>query len=69
MNFNLWIHEGDRLVARSTETHVMRYFFPQELRLLLSDCGFELVSLTAFPSLDKPVSDQIWDAVLVARAI
>ena len=69
VNFNLWVHEGDRLVARSAETHVMRYFFPQELRLLLSDSGFELVSLTAFPSLDKPVSDQIWDAVVVARAV
>jgi hypothetical protein len=46
----------------------MRYFFPQEYALLLDHAGFDLVSLTAFPSLDVPLSDSAWNAVAVAVA-
>lgn len=50
------------------ETHVMRYFFPLELRLLCELEGFELVSLTPFGTLDSEVDRDTWNATIVARA-
>ncbi len=69
VSFNLWTLEGDRVLGNTTEHHDMRYFFAQELALFLQLTGFDLVSLTAFPSLVEPVSDETWNAILVARAV
>ena len=46
----------------------MRYFFADELRRLLAAADFELVSLSAFPSLDRLLTDDDWNALAVARA-
>ena len=68
VTFDLWSHQGSQLVSRTTESHGMRYFFAQELALFLSLTGFELISLTEFPSLEKPASDKSWNVLIVARA-
>jgi SAM-dependent methyltransferase len=68
VTFKLWTLEGDRLVGETTETHRMRYFFPQEFALMLSVSGFRLRSMSAFPSLDKPLGDDSWNACIVAEA-
>lgn len=68
VSFRLWSLEGDHLVGETSETHRMRYFFPQEFSFLLEQAGFCLKSLTAFPSLDCPVSDDTWNAFCVAQA-
>jgi hypothetical protein len=47
----------------------MRYYFPQEFRALLSQAGFESLSMSEFPSLDVPLTDQSWNALSIARAI
>jgi SAM-dependent methyltransferase len=54
--------------AETREVHTMRYFFADELRSLLDAAGFELVSLRAFPSLDRPLTDDDWNAFAVGRA-
>jgi SAM-dependent methyltransferase len=69
VSFRLWSIAADRLVSETTETHRMRYFFPQEMRLFLDSAGFEVLSMTAFPSLDEPLSDQRWNSLVVARAV
>jgi SAM-dependent methyltransferase len=50
------------------EHHVMRFFFPMELELFLSETGLELVSLTRFGSLDKQPDAETWNVLAVARA-
>lgn len=50
------------------ETHVMRFFFPLELRLLCELEGLELVSITPFGTLDGAVDRDTWNATVVARA-
>lgn len=52
----------------TTETHRMRYFFPQELRFFLGMSGFDMQSITAFPSLDEACSEATWNAFVAARA-
>lgn len=67
--FRLWTMDGDRFLGETTETHRMRYFFPQEFKLLLEQAGFESLSLSGFPELDAPLSDDSWNALSIARAI
>lgn len=67
VTFKLWTVQGSKYLGYAEETHAMRYFFPQELSLLLQIAGFELVSLRSFPDCELP-SDDSWNVVCVARA-
>jgi SAM-dependent methyltransferase len=69
VTFQLWSLEGDRLTGETRETHRMRYFFPQEFALFLESAGFEMVSISAFPTLDDPLTDDTWNAFVVAKAV
>ena len=67
--FRLWSVEGSHYLGETTENHRMRFFFPQEFKLLLEMSGFSLESLTSFPSLEQKPDDTTWNACAVARAI
>lgn len=54
------------VVAR--EEHVVRYFFPHELELLLDLTGFELLRLGAFPGIDRAPDETSWNVFGAARA-
>jgi SAM-dependent methyltransferase len=58
---------GSRILSDAEETHVMRYFFAQELALFLDRSGFDLLSITAFPDLERPPTEHDWNAFVVAR--
>jgi SAM-dependent methyltransferase len=60
---------GDRVIDETLETHLVRYFFPLELELMLRISGFRLMALTGFPDIDVPASPRKWAAALVAIAI
>ncbi len=69
INFNLWKLDGGNLVGEVKESHRIRYFFPQEFALLLEMSGFELKNLSAFPSLDDPLTATTRSALVVAVAV
>jgi SAM-dependent methyltransferase len=69
VKFKLWAVEKSQLVKESCETHHLRYFFPMEFELFLSNAGFELKSLSAFPSLDEALTNDSWNALAVCSAI
>jgi SAM-dependent methyltransferase len=66
--FRLWTVREDRFLGSAEETHAMRYFFPQELDLLLTSTGFDMASLRSFPDNGR-VSDESWNAICVAKAV
>lgn len=68
VSFRLWSIENEKVVSETTELHRLRYFFPQEYALMLSQAGFEMLNISAFPSLDQPLTDKAWNAFVVARA-
>ena len=68
VSFKLWTLEHGRLVGEAIERHRLRYFFPQEFALFLSSAGFQLQSLSAFPSLDNALTSESWNALVVASA-
>jgi SAM-dependent methyltransferase len=68
VRYHLLRVEGARVTADEEEEHVMRYFFPLELELMLELAGFRLASLSAFPSLELPLGEGTWNALAVAVA-
>jgi SAM-dependent methyltransferase len=68
VTFKLWTLNGDRLTGQTTETHRLRYFFPQEFAFLLSQAGFDLKGLSRFPTLEEPLTEETWNAFVVASA-
>lgn len=69
VHYDVWRLEGERLVARTEETHQMRYFFPLELELFLQCTGFTLIRLRAFPEFDRDPDETTWNVLGVARAV
>jgi hypothetical protein len=58
----------DGTVADS-ERHDVRFFFPQEIALLLEASGFEISSISRFPTLDEPADVSSWNVFIVAKAV
>lgn len=69
VRMRVWKMENDLFLGHSDETHHMRYYFSREFEFHLQQAGFELCQLSAFPTLDQPLTDQAWSAFSVARAI
>jgi SAM-dependent methyltransferase len=61
--------KGNRAIDEAVEAHLVRYFFPLELELMLRISGFRLTALTGFPDIDTPASARNWAAAMVAIAI
>lgn len=69
VDLEVWEITADRLVNRLHEIHHMRYFFPLELELMLSQSGFRLRSLTSFPEASADITDRDWNVACVAEAL
>lgn len=62
-----WV--GDALAESDSERHVMRFFFPEELYQVASDCGFVCSAIRCLHDWRLPADDSIWTAVGVFRAV
>jgi SAM-dependent methyltransferase len=51
------------------ETHTMRFFFPQELDLVLRCHGMRLLQLASFPDGEGVPDENAWNVVGVAQAV
>ncbi len=51
------------------EHHDVRFFFPQEIALLLETTGFTRRLISRFPSLDEPADETSWNVLVVAEAV
>jgi len=70
VRYELQHHKPDRdKQVASQETHIIRFFFPDEIRTSLDTAGFTLLSLSAFPSIDQPLDNSTWSAFCVARTV
>jgi len=66
--FHMWSFSGQTTVRETEETHVMRFFFPMELRLFVEYAGFELTRLGVFPDFDQDPALDTWNILGVCRA-
>jgi SAM-dependent methyltransferase len=63
---HMWQLGGDTVVDWVEETHVIRYFLPRELRLLLGEAGFELAGYAPLAGVAN-TSSQAWLRLVWAR--
>lgn len=57
LDLRMWRLDGDRVVERADEAHVIRYFLPRELGLLASISGFELIGTAPLAGPQDPATD------------
>ena len=69
VHYRLLINEGKTLVEEITETHVIRYYFPQEITHYLKDTGFEVLKICPFPDLNGRVDENVWNIAAIVKAI
>jgi SAM-dependent methyltransferase len=69
VHIRTWQLGGSGEQAETSEVHLMRFFFPQELAYFLKTARLDLLSLTAMPELDRPAGESTWNVVAVARAV
>ncbi len=69
VDYRLLILQRNTLVDEVKETHIMRYFFPQEIVHYLEDAGFEALKICPFLGLNGKVDENVWNITAVARAV
>lgn len=68
IHYDLWAVDGSVLIDRIEEDHVMRFFFAQEIRHFMDEAGLEWLGIHPFADLDKEISENDWNGVVVGRA-
>jgi SAM-dependent methyltransferase len=69
INFTLLDFSEPGGLRKSNETHLMRYFFAQELTLICELAGLQVRALCVFPSINDEPSESTWNAAVIAEAI
>jgi 2-polyprenyl-3-methyl-5-hydroxy-6-metoxy-1,4-benzoquinol methylase len=67
--YHIVVIEGKKLVDEVTETHTVRYFFPQEIRHYLEENDFEVIEICPFLQLGGKVDETVWNMACIARAV
>jgi SAM-dependent methyltransferase len=67
VRFNLYRIRDGEPVVETGEVHRMRFFFAQELSLVLESTGFEVVRIGQFPDFERDPTETSWNIVVVAR--
>lgn len=67
VRYHLWRLSGDRVASETQETHMMRYFFPQELAFMFQQAGLELLDMRAFDDPDRKPDETTWNVMVVGN--
>jgi len=51
------------------EKHVVRFYFPQEIKYYLEDAGFDVLKICPFLDLNGGVNENVWNITVIARAV
>jgi SAM-dependent methyltransferase len=68
VRYQMWHVRTSGPMVETTESHEMRYFFPQELALFLQQARLRLVHLSDFGALDRAPDETTWNVLAVAAA-
>lgn len=60
---------GDKVIENVSESHFMRFFFPQELNYFLKKTGFHIDNITPFMAIEKELTVNDWNISVIARAV
>jgi hypothetical protein len=62
-------NKRDSKLNEINEKHVMRFYFPQELKYYLENAGFEVLKICPFFDLNGRVDEHVWNIAVIARAV
>jgi len=68
-DYLLWRWSDGKPVQETSESHLMRYFFPRELDLFLQCEHFALDRLGAFPDFHRDPDETTWNVLAAAHAL
>lgn len=67
-HYHVLVTQGNVVVDDFEETHVVRYFFPQEMAHYLDDAGFDVLEFCPFMRLGEKLDEKEWSFAAIARA-
>lgn len=68
VQYHVWHVLNSAPPVETVETHLMRYFFPQELALFLTHAGLRLLHCSSFGELDRTPDEGAWNVMAIAEA-
>lgn len=63
------LHKKTQTSRELSEKHLVRFYFPQEIRFFLQQAGFEVLKICPFPDFSGVVNESVWNMAVIARAI
>ena len=63
------LNKNTNVSQEFSESHRVRFFFPQEISFLLQEAGFEVLKICPFPDFSGVVDETVWNMAVIARAI
>jgi SAM-dependent methyltransferase len=69
VHYRIFELSSGQLIADTSESHLVRYFFPLEIKLMLEQAGFTVLAICPFMKLDSPLTFTDWNMSIIARAI
>jgi SAM-dependent methyltransferase len=65
VRFHLWRLSGNQVVGETEESHLMRYFFPQELTLFFSQAGLTMLNIRSFDDPQSAPDEGTWNVLVI----
>ena len=70
VNYKLLIlNKEDNGFDEIDEKHIVRFYFPQEIKYYLENAGFEVLNICPFLDLNDKVDENVWNITVIARAV
>jgi SAM-dependent methyltransferase len=70
VNYKLLIlNKEDNAFDEIDEKHIVRFYFPQEIKYYLENAGFEVLNICPFLNLNDKVDGNVWNITVIARAV
>ena len=68
VHYRLWRSRGQQVLDEAEESHHVRYFFPQELHLFLSQERLTLLDMRAFGDLERSPGQDTGNVLVIGEA-
>jgi len=65
VRYHLWHLSGNQVVSETEESHLTRYFFPQEISLFFKYAGLAIMDIRAFNDLQRVPDESTWNALVI----
>lgn len=69
VNYKCYVIEDNKIIDEFEETHLGRFFFPEEIKFFLQESGFEVVGMFPFLNLNEEINERTRTISVIARAV